>query len=156
MQRLAESEIFVACLTPQYLADEVCRKEVARAAELGKTIIPVLFGPMPGMYDAPEHSAGVSLSGGGIWWPPRDEMGQFFKSCLPIDMFQAVGPKVEESQSFRALFQQLQQAVSRDMAMYQHQSDVQYAGLSHYSTAQLGTKSPRCGYALLYAQNPEP
>ncbi len=47
MQRLAESEIFVACLTPQYLADDVCRKEVKRAAELGKTIIPVLPSPHP-------------------------------------------------------------------------------------------------------------
>ncbi len=57
-------------------------------------------------------------------------MAQFFKSCVPIDMFQAVGPKVEESESFRALFQQLQQAVSQDMALYQHQSDLQYAGPS--------------------------
>jgi len=88
LQRLTESEIFVACLTPQYLADQVCRKEVAKAAELGKTIIPLICGPMPGMYHAPEHSAGVALSGGGIWWPPRDDMGQYFRDSVPVDMFQ--------------------------------------------------------------------
>ena len=88
LQRLTESEIFVACLTPQYLADQVCRKEVAKAAELGKTIIPLICGPMPGMYHAPEHSAGVALSGGGIWWPPRDDMGQYFRNTVPVDMFQ--------------------------------------------------------------------
>lgn len=88
LQRLTESEIFVACLTPQYLADQVCRKEVAMAAEMGKTIIPLICGPMPGMYHAPEHSAGVALSGGGIWWPPRDDMGQYFKDSVPVDMFQ--------------------------------------------------------------------
>lgn len=134
LQRLAESEIFVACITPQYLSDPVCRKEIAMAASLGKTIIPLLFGPMPGMYHTPEHQGGVALSGGSIWWPPRDEMGQYFKSSVPIDFFQAVGPCVEESASFRTLSQQLVQAVSQDMATYQRQSDVEY-GAKHTEAA---------------------
>jgi len=61
VQRLAESEIFVACLTPQYIADPVCRKEIAMAVHLGKTIVPLLFGPMPGMYDSPGSSAGLCV-----------------------------------------------------------------------------------------------
>jgi hypothetical protein len=160
LQRLEESEIFVACLTPQYFSDPVCRLELAKASAMGqsretcvfvcvcfdldtvgythglvsnivlwftgKTIVPVLFGPMPGMYNNPENSAGVALSGGGIWWPPRDEMGQYLDGCMPIDMFQAVGPSVEESESFRSLFQRLSSAVSQDIAKYQAESDVEY------------------------------
>jgi len=89
---------------------------------------------MPGMYHSPGSSAGVALSGGGIWWPPRDEMGQYFKSTVPIDFFQAVGPCMEESNSFRTLSQLLSEAVSRDMSMYQSISDVEY-GAKHTEAA---------------------
>ena len=41
LQRLTESEIFVACLTPQYFADDVCRKEVAFTASLGINYVQV-------------------------------------------------------------------------------------------------------------------
>jgi hypothetical protein len=43
---------------------------------------------------------------------------------------QAVGPRVEESQPFRQLMMQLTGAVSRDMANYQRQSDIEY-GAKH-------------------------
>ena len=61
-------------------------------------------------------------------------LGFWFLS-FSIDIFQSVGSKIhirrmyiQESASFTALFQQLQQAVARDMASYQHQSDVAHAG----------------------------
>ena len=108
--------------------------QLAMASKLGKKIIPILVGPLPGMYHAPERSAGVALSGGGIWWPPRDDMGQYLKGTVPIDMFQAMGPNVVESESFRALLRQVSETVAGEMREYQRQSDAQY-GAKHAEAA---------------------
>lgn len=123
--RAAEAEVFVACLSKEYLQDPVCRREALEAFHSGKRMIPLIVGTMPGMNDAPGR--GLPLSGGRIWWPLRDEMGACFGAKEPIEMFQTVGPSTVDSTAFRQLFHRISEYCGEEMAILQGTMDQEWS-----------------------------
>mmetsp|Transcript_2529 Transcript_2529/g.8278 ORF Transcript_2529/g.8278 Transcript_2529/m.8278 type:complete len:946 (+) Transcript_2529:104-2941(+) len=104
--KISKSDIFVACLTAEFLDDPLASKQLVEAFRRGVRIISIIIDALPGMYDNPGAKLGLPFSGGLKWWPPRRDMARYLTQT-PINLAQAGGAIPSASSSFSLLLEAL-------------------------------------------------